>query len=218
MRHISILIILILTVSTGFAQSFDGIDVSHHQGKINWSKVQKSCPNLKFVYVKATEGKTYVDPRYQENVKGARKAGFKVGVYHFFRMTSGAREQFANFNAAIAKVGIDLIPMVDVETSDKHSIREVKDSLRVFVNLVKEMYGVDPMIYGTNRSYNELCAPDFNHLLMYIGRYGENRPVVKGPSHYYIWQYSEKGSIDGIPKPVDLCRFHKDADVSKIDY
>jgi lysozyme len=133
-------------------------------------------------------------------------------------MTSGAREQFANFNAAIAKVGIDLIPMVDVETSDKQSVREVKDSLMVFVNLVKEMYGVNPMIYGTNRSYNELCAPDFNHLLIYIGRYGENRPVVKGPSHYYIWQYSETGSIDGIPKPVDLCRFHKDADVSKIDY
>ena len=80
-----ITIILILTVSTGFAQSFDGIDVSHHQGKINWSKVQKSCPNLKFVYVKATEGKTYVDPRYEENVKGARKAGFKVSRVEYIQ-------------------------------------------------------------------------------------------------------------------------------------
>ena len=134
MRHITFSIILMLTAVISSAQSFDGIDVSHHQGKINWSKVQKSCPNLKFVYVKATEGKTYVDPRYEENVKGASKVGFKVGVYHFFRMTSGAREQFANFNAAIAKVGIDLIPMVDIETSDKQSVREVKDSLMVFVN------------------------------------------------------------------------------------
>lgn len=219
MRHLYLFLFVLLSTfcsALGRKESIDGIDVSHHQGKINWTKVHDQYPKLMFVYVKATEGKTYTDPRCEENVKNARSVGYKVGVYHFFRMTSGAREQFANFNKMIAKVGIDLVPMVDVETSDKHSTKELKDSLIVFINLIKEMHGVEPMIYGTNRSYNTYCAPDFNHLPMYIGRYGTERPVVKGPSHYSIWQYSENGIINGIPKPVDLCRLHKDFKIESI--
>ena len=45
-----------------------GIDVSHHNGKINWEKVT----DVEFVYIKATEGATYVDPLFQQNIKGAR--------------------------------------------------------------------------------------------------------------------------------------------------
>ena len=45
-----------------------GIDVSHHNGEINWKQV----PDVEFVYIKATEGATFVDPMYQQNIKGAR--------------------------------------------------------------------------------------------------------------------------------------------------
>ena len=48
-----------------------GIDVSHHNGKVNWEQV----PNVEFVYIKATEGATYVDPMFRQNIKGANKFG-----------------------------------------------------------------------------------------------------------------------------------------------
>lgn len=194
-----------------------GIDVSHHQGDIEWKKVRKVQPQLAFVYIKCTEGKDYVDPKFKENAEGAVAVGYKVGAYHFFRMTSSAHEQFDNFSSQLDAVHIDLIPMVDVERSDGKPRKELQDSLQVLLNLLEEAYGKKPMIYGTNRSYNELCAPEFNHYPLYIGRYGKNKPVVTGPSHYTIWQYSEDARIPGIPKPVDMCRFHPARVVKEIE-
>ena len=199
-----------LKANANKADSFQGIDVSHHQGNIDWSAVKRSAPDLAFVYVKCSEGKSYVDPMFKENAEKAHSQGFKVGAYHYFRMTSSAHDQFRNFRSQMDKVTTDLIPMVDVERSDGKTRKELQDSLRVFLDLLANEYGSKPMIYGTNRSYNELCAPEFNDYPLYIGRYGNKEPVIKGLSHYTIWQYSENGSIEGIPKPVDLCKFHSE--------
>ena len=197
-------------------QSFCGIDVSHHQGNIDWKKVKKAKPRLDFVYVKCTEGKTYVDPKFIQNVRGAAAQGYRVGAYHYFRMTSSAHDQFRNFKAQMDKVHLDLIPMVDVETNDKKPHKELQDSLQVLLNLLEKAYGKKPMIYGTQRSYNSYCAPEFNNYPLYIGKYSYSKPVVVGPSHYTIWQFSETGSISGFGGGVDLCRFHPDKAVNDI--
>lgn len=184
-----------------------GIDVARYQGDIDWQKVSKE--KILFVYIKATEGKTYTDPKFHQNIKGAQKTGLKVGAYHFFRMTSGAREQFNHFYSQVGKYKLDLIPMIDVEVPSKEvkSIKQVQDSLDVFIKLVTQKYGKKPMIYGTQRSYNTYCAPKYNNLHLYIGRYGPNAPEIEGEGSYTIWQYSENGKINGILKAVDLCRF-----------
>lgn len=186
-----------------------GIDVARYQGDIDWQTVSKE--KILFVYIKATEGKTYTDPKFHQNIKGAQKAGLKVGAYHFFRMTSGAREQFEHFYSQVSKYKMDLIPMIDVEVPPKevNSIKQVQDSLDVFINLVTQKYGKKPMIYGTQRSYNTYCAPKYNNLHLYIGRYNTKGPEINGKGSYTIWQYSEHGKINGIPKAVDLCRFRK---------
>ena len=186
-----------------------GIDVARYQGEIDWQTVSKE--KILFVYIKATEGKTYTDPKFHQNIKGAQKAGIKVGAYHFFRMTSGAREQFNHFYSQVGKYKLDLIPMIDVEVPPKEvkSIKQVQDSLDVFIKLVTQKYGKKPMIYGTQRSYNTYCAPKYNNLHLYIGRYNTKGPEINGKGSYTIWQYSEHGKINGIPKAVDLCRFRK---------
>ncbi len=58
-----------------------GFDVSHHQENINWKKI--SPKKFQFVYLKATEGGDYKDPKFQENWLKAREHGFHVGAYHF---------------------------------------------------------------------------------------------------------------------------------------
>ena len=203
------------TVQSG-EKTIIGIDVSHHQGTIDWVKVKEQMPNLAFVYVKASEGEDYVDPKFLTNAKGASAQGYRIGAFHYFRMTSSPRAQFRNFKRQMDKVQLDLIPMVDVEVSDGKPRHEVQDSLRVLLTLLEKEYGMRPILYGTNRSYNELCAPEFNNYPLYIGRYGNDKPIVIGPSHYMIWQYTDKGRISGIPKPVDLCRFHDDYSIRDI--
>lgn len=194
-----------------------GIDVARYQEDIDWQTVSKE--KILFVYIKATEGKTYTDPKFHQNIKGAQKAGLKVGAYHFFRMTSGAREQFNHFYSQVSEYKLDLIPMIDVEVPHKEvkSIKLVQDSLDVFIKLVTQKYGKKPMIYGTQRSYNTYCAkPKYNNLHLYIGRYGPNAPEIEGDGTYTIWQYSEHGKINGIPKAVDLARFRKGYGVKDI--
>lgn len=193
-----------------------GIDVSYYQGKIDWAEVAKD--SVKFAYLKATEGTTIVDPSFRRNVHEAQQAGIPIGAYHFFRMTSGAREQFNHFYSQVSKYKLDLIPMIDVEVPKEEvkSIKLVQDSLDVFIKLVTQKYGKKPMIYGTQRSYNTYCAPKYNNLHIYIGRYGSNAPEIIGKGSYTIWQYSEHGKINGIPKEVDLCRFRKGYGVKDI--
>lgn len=202
-------------------QSYDkladfGIDISHHNGSIDWEKV--SHTPLLFVYIKATEGATHLDKRYLENITGAKNVGYKVGSYHFFRMSSSAHDQFRNFKKNVDREEQDLIPMVDVETSDRHSARELRDSLNMFIGLVKEYYGVRPMIYATNRSYNELCGGMYPSYYLYIGRYGNNAPKIRGKGQYTIWQFTETGRIDGIPKPVDKAKFNPHFSIEDIKY
>ena len=216
------IISLIIFISCGKNQptnttdSFNGIDISRYQGEINWAKVARTYSNIEFVYIKCTEGATYVDSKCIENAKGAKKSGMKVGGYHFFRMTSSPEDQFANYKRIMDKIGPDLIPMIDVEQNDGHTVKEVKRNLSRLISLIEKEYGVSPMIYGTMRSYNTLCAPDFNSHILYIARYGYEKPIVKGPSHYSIWQYTDQAVLDGIEKRVDLCRFHPSFDSRSI--
>lgn len=58
--------------------AYDGIDVSKHNGVIHWNQVAAN-KRTKFVYIKATEGKSLVDRRYKKNLRGAQKAGLLVG-------------------------------------------------------------------------------------------------------------------------------------------
>lgn len=192
-----------------------GIDISHHNGIINWGKVAETT-SLLFVYIKATEGSNYIDPLYHNNLRDAKEKGFKVGSYHFFRMTSSAHDQFDNFKKNVDSTKQDLIPMVDVETNDNFSNKELRDSLNVFIGLIKRHYGQAPMIYATNKSYNQICGGLYGAYHLYIGRYGKNPPSLKGKGQYTIWQYTESARIDGIPKPVDKAVFNKEYTINDI--
>lgn len=189
-----------------------GIDISHHNGKINWKQV----PDVEFVYIKATEGATYVDPMYQQNIKGARAKKLRVGAYHYFRTTNSVQKQFENYKKHVKKSDIDLIPMVDVEECKKWSTVQFQDSLMRFIQLVKSYYGKAPMIYSVNTFYNRYCAPRFNKYYLMIGRYGSEEPFIKGRGTYTIWQKSQTGKLSGIPKNVDIDIFREGVQIDDI--
>ncbi len=199
-----------------FAQpkTYSGIDVSSHQGDIDWSVVAKD-KRIEYVYIKATEGATYQDKKYKYNVSEARKYGLKVGSYHYLTSTSLIRKQFENFKKMAPKEMQDLVPMLDVEGPFKGwSTTELQKNIQIFIDLCIEYYGKAPIIYGTMRSYNTYCAPKFNKYHLMLGCYGKNAPKINGVGHYSIWQYTDKGRIKGISKPVDLSVYHKEYDIN----
>lgn len=187
---------------------YDGIDISKHQGKIDWKTVAED-KNIQFVYIKATEGASVVDKQYEKNLRQARAAGLKVGSYHFFRGYKPAKDQFAIFRKYVKKSEQDLIPMVDVEeTGNRYVDRErLQKNLEEFMQLVKNEYGKYPLLYSQYHFYNQKLAPEFNKYYIFIARYGKQEPHLNGNGYYNIWQYTEKGRIKGIKGTVDLDKF-----------
>ena len=184
---------------------FDGIDVSHHQGVIEWPAVAAEG-KVKFVYVKATEGSTHVDPFYRRNVEGAREQGIRVGSYHFLTSLSDVVSQFVNFSREVKREEQDLLPMVDVEWSGMTgwTPRQVQDSLMLFAYLVQEFYGVLPVIYADAKFYGERLTPWFDDYPLFIAHYKDYPPVVEKAHRLYLWQRDEHGRVAGIEKEVDL--------------
>lgn len=193
---------------TVVSTQYNGIDVSKHNGKINWERVAAD-KKIQFVYIKATEGASLVDKTYRRNIAEARKNGMLVGSYHFFTSYKSPEEQYRNFKKQVKKGEQDLLPMVDVEEAgNRRAQREqLQQRLWEFMELVKADYGRYPVLYSQYKFYNDLLAPDFNKCIIFIARYGSNVPSLRGGGKYNIWQYTERGKVDGIKGYVDLDRF-----------
>lgn len=200
------------------AKDYNGIDVSKYQGNINWKKVADD-PKIQFVYLKATEGATKSDKRYDEYLRKARAEGIKVGSYHFFVSFRTGEQQFQNFKRHVPRGKQDLIPMVDVEEAGNRTANRARlqKELSRFMELVKEEYGHYPLLYSQYSFYNKMLAPEFNRYFLFIARYGPKPPVLKGGGAWNLWQFSDQGRIDGIKGRVDLDRFAPGTSLSDIE-
>ncbi len=76
-----------------------GIDVSDHQGHIDWHRVAQG--GISFAYIKATEGGDFVDRSFPANWAGATRAGIERGAYHFFTLCTPGGTQAQNFLHAV---------------------------------------------------------------------------------------------------------------------
>lgn len=187
---------------------YHGIDVSNHQGRIDWKSVAKD-ENVQFVYIKATEGATYVSPTFEDNISQARKAGMKVGCYHFLRSSSYIRDQFENFKEYCRKGEQDLAPLIDIERKGSWTCDELVDSLQLFADLLEEYYGREPIIYTSTNFYNKYLWPFFNKYDLFIAKYADEEPELKEGASYTLWQFTDCGSVGGIYTDVDQSRFNK---------
>lgn len=187
-----------------------GIDVSHHQGKIDWPTVaQKNT--IKFVYIKASEGATLQDERYAYNTQHAREAGLLVGSYHYFHPQTPIASQFDNFMSVVNPLTQDLIPVIDIEERGGLTNKQICDSLSKFSDMLTLHWGVRPIIYCDQNFYNKILHPRFNNHSLWIARYGALKLKLKPALHnkqHTIWQYSNKGTIEGIKGNVDLNTLH----------
>ena len=184
-----------------------GIDVSHHQGAIDWQ--QAAGDGVDFAYIKATEGGDFTDPSFAENWQGARAAGIPVGAYHFYSFCRDPKEQAAHFVATVPREAGTLPPAVDVEFEGNCDEEPGRDDFVIgmlaFLEVVDAHFGAKTVIYASRDSYKKLVGGRF------LDRPFWFRSVVSAPvlneRMWTFWQYHDRGSRAGIDGNVDLDAF-----------
>lgn len=88
----------------------------------------------------------------------------------------------------------------------------------LFAQLLEEHYGCKPMIYASSSYFNNYLGPSFKSYPLFIARYSKSEPQLSYGAKWILWQFSDRGRIDGIDALVDLSRFNKGYSVKDISY
>lgn len=208
-----------------------GIDVSHHNGAVNWQAASKS--GVKFVYMKATQGVRYRDARFAENWKGAADIGkMRRGAYHFLSAGISGKDQARTYLALLASVGglqtDDLAPVLDLEWDmetgadgkqvdrwSRLSPAEIEKTVLEWVEAVKAATGRTPMIYTaaswwTGRMKDSMALSAYPQWVAdYRDRSIANRAPVPVKMHpYHAWQFTDAGKFAGSAGKFDVNRLN----------
>lgn len=201
-------------VENGEVISNKGIDVSRYQGDIDWNKVAADGVGYAFIRVGVRgygqEGNILLDEKFEENVQGATAAGVKVGVYFFAQAITEeeALEEAKVVLDAIAGYDIAYPIVYDVEKTgakdgrmNQLSVEERTKMAQIFIDKIREA-GYTPMLYANMEMWSVLIdMAAFEDVDKWFAYYDTD---LYFPYEYAVWQYSDKGRIDGIKEEVDL--------------
>ena len=177
-----------------------GLDISHHQEKVNWTLVDKK---YKFIILKATEGQNFLDTDFLYNWNNARLNGFVVGAYHFFVMTSSGEAQADFYISKVPDSEKTLPPIIDFEISTKkYKKPDVIEHLRVMVEKLEKHYKKRVIFYVNYNTYNAYIKGEFPENKIWITDY-KYFPKIEEENRWIIWQVSRRGRIEGIPGFTD---------------
>lgn len=197
--------------------SLKGIDISKWQSSLDLSKI-----DFDFAIIKATEGKSYVDPYCDKFFQKALSMNKKLGVYHFANNPSNTAEQEANWfiNNTKGYIG-KAIPVLDWESKDTSNVAWALE----WLERVEKAYGCKPMIYMSqsvvNRhDWSKVVAGNYG---LWVAKYKDyvadynydisnagSKPEVKYWKFYAIWQWTSSGRLNGYNGNLDLDEFYGD--------
>lgn len=193
--------------------SYPGVDVSAHQGSINWKAVKSSGIDFAMIrlgYRGYGSGKLVEDEYAQQNLAGATEAGLRVGAYFFSQALNIAEadEEIAFMLEILGEYHLDMpiildweIPADDARTAGKMDARTLTDIQLHFCSVMEEK-GYTPMVYfNWHQSENLYYLSELEAYPFWLALYQDRMTY---PWKVEMWQYSDKGSVPGINAPVDL--------------
>lgn len=200
-------------VQNGNVISHKGIDVSKYQGNIDWEKVKND--GVEFAIVRLglrgyESGKIVIDDYFKRNMRGANDAGVKAGAYFFTQAITveEAKEEAEFVIDNLSDCDVPYPVVFDVEMivgkdgrANNLTKEERTDITIAFCEAVKEA-GYIPMIYGNVKCFTKLL--DMTRLEQYDKWYAFYDKYLYFPYELGMWQYSEKGTVDGIKGNVDI--------------
>ena len=191
-----------------------GVDVSRHQGWIDWEKVKAAGYEFAIIRVGyrgyGEEGLVCLDEQFDTNIQNAQAAGLDVGVYFFAQAINEeeAKEEAEFVLEHIAGYELQLPVVYDPESilddearTDDVSGEQFTKNTEVFCSIIQEA-GYQPMIYS-NMLW-EAYELDLEYLEEYPIWYADYEPLPQTPYHFEFWQYTNEGSVDGIEGRTDL--------------
>jgi len=194
-----------------------GIDVSHHQGEIEWEEVADA--GVEFAFIKATEGGDFSDPRFEFNWRQAKAAGIPRGAYHFFTFCTSGLEQAGHFLKVVPPESGALPPVADVEfggnCTSYDDLEEVRRQLAIFLAEIHRAWGRKPILYLTFRSKFEIADARFDDYPVWFRNVFWSLPNDLS-SLWVVWQHADDGSVAGIKGPVDQNVLHPDRSLASL--
>ncbi|MCM1227424.1 MAG: glycoside hydrolase family 25 protein [Clostridium sp.] len=190
-----------------------GIDVSSYQGVIDWEKIERQ--KISFAFIKATEGSGFTDEYFAENYKNSAQTDIRIGAYHFFSFDSPGKTQAENFIKTVEKRDNMLPPVIDVEYyngngSDPPNEEKARQNLNDLIYELKSYYGMEPIIYATDVTYNRYIKNHFENNDIWI-RSVFTEAALSDDREWTFWQYCNRGRLDGydgVEKFIDLDVFN----------
>lgn len=196
------------------------IDVSHHQGKIDWAKVAKDPQGIEGAILKATEGATTVSNKFAINIGGCVRNGLKWGAYHFstwnnenevLDATQEANHFLDTVQSQESIYGKPTLPLVlDIESNNPipYTKQEMVDYVSAFLKVIKDA-GYDVAIYASPGFLNSYLPTNhpFADIKLWVADYTGSINPVPGWKKIWLHQYTESGKVQGINGNVDMNRF-----------
>lgn len=178
-----------------------GVDVSHYQGKIDWTKMHTiyNLYPINFAFIRSTMGTSSIDETFEENWEGAKENNILRGAYHFYRPDENSTLQAQNFIAKVKLKKGDLPPVLDIETLPKtQSMDRLVEGIKNWCKIVEEHYDVKPIIYTSDKYFEDYLQNHFEGYIIWIANYNFWVQEMKG--HWDFWQFTEKATIDGVKR------------------
>lgn len=189
-----------------------GIDVARYQENVDFRTARDA--GIHFVFMKATEGKDYIDPNFRLNWQRAQDAGMPRGAYHFMTWCSTAAEQAAWFMQNVPADPSALPPVLDLEWNN-HSSCKVKPSkadamekIRVMLDAMERHTGKLPIIYTDMNFHRDILQGEYLPNTFWL------RSTAAEPHERYhnrpwtFWQYTQTGVVRGVKGEVDRNVFY----------
>ncbi len=176
-----------------------GVDVSAYQGDIDWETL--AGENISFAFIKATEGSSYKDRFFEDNIENIKKTNIAPGAYHFLSFESDGKSQAENFISSVDAESIALPPVIDLELYGDYNKNPPPASKvrKILDEMIKELYieyGKYPIIYTNRRAYLLYVSGEYSSCDLWICDILK-RPSLPDGREWKFWQYSHTEKLPG---------------------
>ena len=194
-----------------------GIDISAHNGDVDFKRVAES--GIKFVWIKASEGETIRDAKFQENYSAARESGLRVGAYHFFRFDCDGVMQAMNLCQSLGDVNPDMGIAIDIELeSNAEGVADevIVSNIDSMVDYLR-LRGYPITLYSNKEGYARFLRDHFSDYPLWICSFSDGEPIAEAP--WVFWQYSHTGKVPGVSGKCDEDVFRRsESEFAKFPY
>lgn len=190
----------------------NGIDV-YHGDIINWDELS---PDIKFIFIKASEGETVTDDKFNEYREKAHAKGILVGAYHFYRTNKDPLKQAKEFMSQLKELRVgELPPVLDWETDDAKDKPHLEE-IKLFLDYVEGRCGITPIIYsGSSFIGDQRLPPSFKRYPLWVAQYSKSgkAPTIPLPwKAYTFYQMTDSQTVKGLKKICDYNVFNGSMD------